>query len=167
MGEAETLSTIAEVSVAFAGFSGVVAAFGRRDPREWPFAERSRFRALIETSIAGALLALFPLALVTTPMSPAFVWHSSSLALVAYVVLSAFVTYRKSRLATRGERSEISSSLLGAVALCDVLIVALNVFNLVVAGTAWPFVLGLLMLVGQAAFFFARMLIATFSGRAA
>ena len=44
MEHSDVLLTITEVSVAFAGFSGIVAVFGRRDPGRWPLGDRYRGR---------------------------------------------------------------------------------------------------------------------------
>ena len=50
---------LAEVSVAFAGFSGVVAALGRK--AEWTDIERYRFTNLVTVSIATALFSFLPM----------------------------------------------------------------------------------------------------------
>jgi hypothetical protein len=164
--EAEVLLTIAELSVAFAGFSGIVATFGRRDPRHWSVPDRYRFRALIETSLAAALLALLPSGLAIAPLEPARVWQISSLVVATYTVVSYLASYRRYRSMLSQATSDASRPLMAGIVVCDVGIVALSLYNVLGAKTAWPLVLSLMLLVAQAAFFFARMLFKTFTERA-
>lgn len=60
MKAAEALSVLAEVSVAFAGFSGIVTAFRRRNPGAWSALDRFRFRFMVEFSLATLFLSMAP-----------------------------------------------------------------------------------------------------------
>lgn len=60
MKAAEALSVLAEVSVAFAGFSGIVTVFRRRSPGDWSALDRFRFRFMVEFSLATLFLSLAP-----------------------------------------------------------------------------------------------------------
>jgi hypothetical protein len=57
VGEPDALLTVAEVALGLAGFSGVVAVFGRPGGG-WADADRFRLTVLLNTSISALLLAL-------------------------------------------------------------------------------------------------------------
>jgi hypothetical protein len=78
---AQALSALAEVSVAFAGFSGIVTAFRRRDPGVWSKLDRFRFRFMVEFSLATLALSLFPFFVSELGLSESMVWSLSSLLL--------------------------------------------------------------------------------------
>jgi len=81
MKAAEALAALAEVSVAFAGFSGIVTAFRRRNPGEWSGLDRFRFRFMIEFSLATLALSLLPFFVSELGVSESRVWSFSSLIL--------------------------------------------------------------------------------------
>ena len=56
----DVLLTLAEVSVAFAGFSSVVVLFVHRDPANWPPAVPARLRAMVESSLGTLYASLLP-----------------------------------------------------------------------------------------------------------
>jgi hypothetical protein len=93
MKAADALSALAEVSVAFAGFSGIVTAFRQRDPGQWSGLDRFRFRFMVEFSLATLALSLFPFFVSELGFSEARVWTLSSLVLgfgaFSYLVRSA------------------------------------------------------------------------------
>jgi hypothetical protein len=78
---AESLAVLAEVSVAFAGFSGIVTAFRRRSPGEWNDLDRFRFRFMVEFSLATLALSLLPFFLSELGFSESRLWRASSLIL--------------------------------------------------------------------------------------
>jgi hypothetical protein len=104
MDATEVLSVLAEVSVAFAGFSGIVTAFRRRDPGAWSRVDRFRFRFMVEFSLATLSLSLVPLVLGELGMDEARVWSVSSLVLgvgaLLYLLRSAL---RLRRIVAAGE----------------------------------------------------------------
>lgn len=83
MQASDTLTALAEVSVAFAGFSGIVTAFRRRSPGEWSDLDRFRFRFMVEFSLATLLLSLLPLILAEMGLAEARAWSVASLVLGA------------------------------------------------------------------------------------
>jgi hypothetical protein len=86
----DTLIALAEVAAAFAGFSGVVATFGRRSPSDWSAAARFRFGNLLTTAVASCILAFLPVVLAHFPIAPFTVWAWSGAAL-AFFCLSFLV----------------------------------------------------------------------------
>ena len=82
--EAEgTLSLIAEVSIAFAGFTSVVGVFGARGEHQWSSSQLSSLRLLIETSLIMLLTALLPLALYSTGLTTTESWRGRPLMFAA------------------------------------------------------------------------------------
>jgi hypothetical protein len=84
------LETVAEVSVAFAGFAGIVSVFGRSriDPevRMW------RIRVMILTSLVTLLFALLPAALLESGLLRESAWRISTLLLSAGIAAQLYLT---------------------------------------------------------------------------
>ena len=77
--EAEgTLYLVAEVSVAFAGFTSVVGVFGGLGERSWSVSQLASLRLLVVTSLITLLTALLPLALHASGLKTEDVWATSS-----------------------------------------------------------------------------------------
>lgn len=104
MQAADALTTLAEVSVAFAGFSGIVTAFRRRSPGEWSDLDRFRFRFMVEFSLATLALSMLPLFLAELGLSEGRAWSVASFVLgggaLAYLARSA---WQLRRLLSAGE----------------------------------------------------------------
>lgn len=58
----ETLRTLAEIAVGFAGFASIVVAF-RRQRESWTVVDGVRYRVMPTNSLAACALALLPLVL--------------------------------------------------------------------------------------------------------
>jgi hypothetical protein len=93
----DTLVALAEVAAAFAGFSGVVAAFGHRSPADWSAAARFRFENLLTVSVAASLLAFLPVVLAHFSIPAAVVWAWSGAALALFCVSFLIQTFRRGR----------------------------------------------------------------------
>lgn len=81
MEAAEALSVLAEVSVAFAGFSGIVTVFRRRNPGDWSRLDRYRFRFMVEFSLATLTLSLAPFFVSELGLSGRALWRACSVLL--------------------------------------------------------------------------------------
>ncbi|MEM7099022.1 MAG: hypothetical protein AAF541_12245 [Pseudomonadota bacterium] len=79
-----TLWVIAEISIGFAGFTGVVAVFGQQT---WSALNRYRFTALWATSLTTMLFALFPLLLSYCGLTEPKVWRYSSVVIVLVLTI--------------------------------------------------------------------------------
>jgi hypothetical protein len=91
---AETLTTLAEVAAAFAGFSGVVAALGVKSLSELPPLHRFRFANLLVVSVGAALFAFLPVVLQQFPIGSSAVWASSSGMLSIFAGTLLFARWR-------------------------------------------------------------------------
>ena len=72
----DALLTIAEMAIALAGFSAVVAAFARQGALSPE--DRSRFVWLFSTAFVAALLAFVPVLLIEANFEPPELWRCAS-----------------------------------------------------------------------------------------
>jgi len=77
------LTTVAEVSIALAGFTGVVAVLGNRRNHDWSPEERLQLRTLVETSLTAMFASFVPAVLFLALDSEPAVWRSANLFLGA------------------------------------------------------------------------------------
>ena len=78
MPEENLLLTIAEVSIGFAGFAGIVALFGRRSAGPWSASDQTRFNALIRGALVSLFGAFLPLAIHYVSPSDSSPWGPAS-----------------------------------------------------------------------------------------
>jgi hypothetical protein len=142
----ETLIALGEVAAAFAGFSGVVAAFGHRTPTEWSEAARFRFENLLTVSVAASILAFLPVVLTQFSISAARAWAGSSAALGLFCGTFLLQTYGRGRRINKRQlkrwRAIIWMSGMAGVAIAQLA-------NLLVSGESRggaPYVAGILVL---------------------
>jgi len=81
---------MAEVSVALAGFTGVVAAFGQRRGH-WTPIDTLRFRVMLFTSLSALVLSILPFAVHHLGAEPSATWTISSGLLATYFVVTVLV----------------------------------------------------------------------------
>jgi len=105
------VSTIAEIAIALAGFTGVVAVLGHRSQGTWSSAERLQLRVLVETSLTVLFASLVPGLLLTTSMSDAAVWRAANL------VLAALHTANFAAFGIRAQTAETTKSQRALIAL--------------------------------------------------
>jgi hypothetical protein len=72
------LQMVAEASVAFAGFTGVVAVLGSRSSGGWRPVDVIRFRAMVASSLLMLGFAILPILLHYLGLSPRAYWATSS-----------------------------------------------------------------------------------------
>ena len=70
----DVLLSIAEISVAFAGFSGIITAVVGRDGSDWDQGNLSRFRLMIFSSLSAIVAALLPFAFLLNSENINWVW---------------------------------------------------------------------------------------------
>ena len=81
-----SFDTIAEVSVALAGFSGLAAAFRTRRMRDWAEWERIWFWYILTWSFGSLLFSLLPAVLGGLGLAPSGAWALSSLFLALFIL---------------------------------------------------------------------------------
>ncbi|MBI3448198.1 MAG: hypothetical protein HY049_04675 [Acidobacteria bacterium] len=157
-----TLLAIAEVSATFAGFSGVVAVFGRRAHGEWFPEDRFRLTNMLMMSLGSGLFALVPILeeLLHVPDRALFTTASALLGAfsLAYLIVGVARTRRLRRehpgALARWAVVVIQASLFLAAALQ-----ALNAFGILYNHEAGPYLAGLLLLLVFAGIQFAFLVL--------
>jgi len=151
MMEESILIVIAEISVALAGFSGVAAAFGRRQQRIWSQGERAKLANLLNHSGIALFASLTPLIFAQAGGFDAGLWMVCSLLWVFFASFGIGFSIRNLRRARREGASEtFPFSLAGFVALW-----LFQVGNALIWQMAWPYFLAL---TGNLAFAFVQFM---------
>lgn len=156
----EALSTIAEIGLGLAGFTGILVALART-PEPFGRPEVLRLLLLIVSSLGATFLALLPFALHESGVGESACWRFSSGLLAAFTSTSlAVLGYQIQR--HRREFGELfSRAVFAIVSAGTVAIVALQAGNVfAVGGTprVGPYLFGLLWLLLVASIQFARIL---------
>lgn len=156
----EALSTIAEVGLGLAGFTGILVALGRTGAA-FSRPEVLRLLLLLVSSFGAVFLALLPFALHESGVDDAACWRLSSAILAAFTSIAlAYLGYQIQR--HRAEFGELfSGTVFVVVTTGSIAIVVLQVGNVVGLGArprSGPYVFGLLWLLFIASLQFARIL---------
>ena len=80
----DVLTILAEIFIAFAGFTGIVAALGQRSEGKWRPVDVIRFRSLLEASLAGVILCVLPFGFHHFAVAEAITWSACSAILAIY-----------------------------------------------------------------------------------
>ncbi len=146
MSEDSVLVLIAEVAAALAGFSGVAAAFGRRQERSWSRVEQARLADLLNHSGIALFAAFATLVAAQREGFSPELWRNSSLFWAGFAVVGIGLRVRSLRLDPAVHAIRRSAVSLSAF-------VALLIFQLFNAWTwrlAWPYLLALVANLGFA-----------------
>jgi len=101
LNDTDLLVTIAEISVAFVGFAGLISVLGSHSSRDPRFVQAIRFRVMVLTSLSVAAFALLPLAMHRLGLSPEAVWRSSSALFFVVGMANASYSWRSVHRALR------------------------------------------------------------------
>jgi hypothetical protein len=123
------LETIAEVSVAFTGFTGVVAVFGRRPGAPWDSLEVFRFRVLLGASLAALLFSLLPLLLHHAGLSEVATWRTASALVALHLAAVAALDARWLARVRREAGGQAPLGLEAGVAFVVVIVFSVQVLN--------------------------------------
>lgn len=158
---ADVLLTIAEVSIAFAGFASIVAILGGREGGGWRTEDVDRFWVMIEYSFAALFFAVVPFALFHLGVGEPDLWPLGSALMAAFLLGYAVMVTRRlirHRLAGRVRSHWLSLSVLYGI--CTVLVGAQGL-NAIASPFDEPFgvyLAGILWLLFGAGFMFMRLL---------
>jgi len=162
---ADALSTLAEVAIAIAGFSGIVSVFGRRSSGHWSPAERARLIGLLVMSFTAVFFSVVPFVLLSIPVSESTCWRSLSLLLAASRFVSMGVVLRVVLGERRIPASKREASLVTSVIFIagDLLVVVALSVNAVGSGLLWPYLAAIVWVLAEAAVIFIRLVIVPIS----
>jgi hypothetical protein len=148
------LTTLAEVSIAIAGFSGIVVALQHRTV-DWSEMDKLRFSALLQVSFGSVFFSFVPIVLYLMHPSEPFVWRWSSGLWLVYIACTA--AYRAPQL-RRFPRSDTSKPALVFLFIHFCTSVLLQVANVVWLRVSWPHVVTVMLGLLLAFVFFLRLL---------
>jgi hypothetical protein len=136
MNATDLLTTLAQLGVALAGFSGIVVVLGARASDRGPLGERQLLSVLLATSGAVILWSLLPLLLFVSQLPDRRVWLLSSGSWVIGQVGVLTLRVRQvaqDRSALSQERGFVTFGFFGGVTA-----LAVQLVNLLWLGVAWP-----------------------------
>ncbi len=160
------LEIVAEVSVALAGFTGVVAAFGSRGGRGWTALDVLRFKMMLGTSLGALLFSLLPMALHHLGLTESTTWATSSALLLLFLVGNAVRDVRFSRTPEVRDDpafSPLLGQIVGAIMIATTVLLTLNLIGVGYEREFGPYLAGLLALLVASTIMFVRLL--SFIGR--
>ena len=138
-----TLSIFAEVSIALAGFSGIVIAFGRRSQRALTPLEVRRLTNLFACAGGVLLMSIVDISLLHAMVDRDLFW--SIISGVLLVLGSTWLVYDWVRIGRldAAEREQVSRYILYPFNAAAVLLLMLQILNVAVLNQSWPYFLAL------------------------
>ena len=153
----DTLRTLAEIAVGFAGFASIVVAF-RHQRETWTVADARLYRVMLNNSLAACAFALLPLALAEFPLSRDLLWAASSAVVITHVAYRLLVTF--------GARNRVTSlAIWGSDWTLPIIIAAqfalqaVNIFGYPIERSSGPYVAGVGLYLASAGQSFFRLLV--------
>jgi hypothetical protein len=160
MGPSDTLSTVAEIALGLAGFTGVLVVLGRQPGRLSPTGA-FRLIVLLVGSLSALFLALIPLVLHDSGLSGFVLWRVSSLVMAGSILSSVGFLVPRIRAFQRGESEAYNPSILVVISTGAVLVFVAQILN--ASGVLWSpgqgaYSLGLLFFLAAGVVQFVRIL---------
>ncbi len=148
MQQEATFLTLAEVSIAFAGFASIAVLFRRRAAGRWAPEDALRFQIMIISSLSALFFSLFPLALGAYSISESAVWAwSSGLLLLAFAAAVGGGLPRFAKL-VREARANLALAVISLVLIVGAVVLqALNVLSIGFSREPAPYLTGVVLLV--------------------
>jgi len=155
------LIATAQISLAMAGFAGVVAAYRNQSDRGWGEVERFWLRLLLLNSILPFSFSLVGIFILAAGPIPSAEWRVASGIAAACLVPYAVMIWRYLRRLSPGVLQAAGSSLFVSRALVAILIgvCLLQIWNAAVGSAFWPFLAAIMALILGAIFQFARLVL--------
>jgi len=161
MEPSEALSTAAQISVALAGFAGVVVVFRRESVHEWSPIDKYRLRLLLMNSILPLAFCTVGLLLLTIkPVLPG-IWRWCSGLTLVIVLPFAITTSRGFRQLDPLQLQSVRGTGFGfyLFGILGTGAVLLQFCNIAIFNAFWPFFTGIVVHLLAAMFQFARIIL--------
>ena len=153
---ADLLLTMAEVSVAFAGFASITVLFRGRNAGEWSTPDRLRYGAMLRGSLCACLFSLFPVVLFQAGVSESWTWSLTSVCLLVYGIAMSRVFVFLFRVGARANIEIARNAIASGLNICFQL---LNLAGIGFHREAAPVLLGLGLLLANAGANFYRLVV--------
>ena len=157
----DTLAILAEVFVAFAGFTGIVAVLGQRSEGKWRPVDVLRFQGLLGSSLAGLIFSLVPFGFHHFDIAPSVTWKILSAALAGFIGLTlSLMILRQQRIKVTGDPDFVPGvrALLVAISIPVLGALIFNASGTGLDGAFAGYLLGLLYLMSMCCAMFILLL---------
>jgi hypothetical protein len=155
----ELLMVGIEVSVAFAGFAGIVATFQMRGEQDVSRGAIAGLGLIVQYSLLSALLCVFPLILLTFGMTEQATWGFSSVVMALFVMYASISHYSKVRNAVKRPLTLLMMRLLHGINVPVVIFLFLNSIGIVFDREAGPYIATIAWALSMVAYMFAELLL--------
>jgi len=132
----DVLVLAAELGIGLAGFSSLSAALKSRGSKNHTRYQRARVNTLVFSSLGVALFAYVPMVLALALDDPGIPWQITS-AIYGLWQLGGLIEHLRSVPAFR-DQPDFSPGQVSIAAVAFALSIALNLYNVTIAATAWP-----------------------------
>ena len=149
---------LAEIGIAIAGFSGVVAAFGVRGAGQWTADDRLRLAILLTCSMTVVFFSLLPFAMTAMYIPATVVWRVASVLLAMWLILANILGFRSIARARHGFQLESRPWLKWLVRIGDAAAVGALSYNVIWMADAGLLLFALLWLLLQSVIMFTELL---------
>ena len=148
-----------EVSVAFAGFAGIIATFQFRDETRINRGQVVGLSLIVHLSLVLALLCALPFLLSIFEVQGAALWSVCSGLAALWTFYTQYTVHRDMRGAARRRSTRFFISMLQGVFVLIVISLILNIFDLVFHREPGPYITGIIIGLGLVGIMFTRLLI--------
>lgn len=147
------ITSLIEVAIGLAGFSGIFAAIARRDAGRWTPRHQARFTVLLSTSASAVFFGVLALILADAIDDLVWTWRIGS---ALYALWLAFVMIIRVRAVREADAPVGSPMAMIWWPLIGGVVVILQILNAALLGESWPYVVAMLyqLSVGFATFAF-------------
>ncbi|NCF21168.1 MAG: hypothetical protein GWP63_23340 [Haliea sp.] len=149
----------AEVSVAFAGFSGIIATFQFRDKTTVKRGDIVALTMIVYFSLLCAFCCILPLLLSIFGIEDATIWTICSVFGAIVMVCCMYGVDRGMRNAVRKKSLQLLFGTMQGVAALIVLFMTLNAVNVVFHREPGPYIVGIVSALALAGYMFGRLLL--------
>ena len=161
MEHSDILLTLAEVGIAFAGFTGLAAVFGSARAGVDPSVHYARFRSMIESALLLVIFSMAPLMVATSQLHSDAVWRLSGLLFASawlFQTLVVLARLRRLALGVAAFNRLLSAVLVGGALVAQGALFA-SAAGIFPASTGSIYVVGLAWLLVHSAIVFLRVLL--------
>ncbi len=135
----DVLTILAEIFVAFAGFTGIVAALGHRSEGKWRPVDVVRFQTMLKTSLGGLVFSVAPFGFHYFGVAEAITWGFGSALLAVFVVYLLVTTIQKHKKLRATEDPDFVPGVRLVLVMLGVPVVASQLLNAIGVGLLHSF----------------------------
>ena len=134
----DSLSLIAELAVALAGFSGIVVAIGRRQSGKLSPLDRRRLGNLLANALLALFWSLLGLTLLHAAVADDLAWRIASGGWAFVVAIGLPIDWRRVRALSKAERTLVNRRIHNAAGTAVLVVALLQISNIVHFHAFWP-----------------------------